>query len=121
MVVLTLSVSCYTISVRKVFLGPPIQDLASQPHVFFMFNLKSGFKRLEARENSTMATPHLWKVTCRRNAQKAPAGLTFEIIKSGTNAPPSPKEISAAIKQKYGINISETYCGRSYFEAVEVK
>lgn len=121
MVVLTLSVSCYTISVRKVFLGPPIQDLASQPHAFFMFNLKSGFKRLEARENSTMATPHLWKVTCRRNAQKAPAGLTFEIIKSGTSAPPSAKEISAALKQKYGIDVSETYCGRGYFTAEEVK
>lgn len=86
-----------------------------------MFNLKSGFRRLEARENSTMATPHLWKVTCRRNAQKAPAGLTFEIIKSGTSAPPSSKEISAAIKQKYGIDVSETYCGRGYFMAEEVK
>lgn len=68
-----------------------------------------------------MATPRLWKVTCKRNASKVPAGLTVEIVKSGTNAPPSPKEISAAIKQKYDINISETYCGRSYFEAEEVK
>ena len=43
MVVLTLSVSCYTISVRKVFLGPPIQDLASQPTLFHVYlNLAIG-------------------------------------------------------------------------------
>lgn len=86
-----------------------------------MLNLKSGFWGLQAAEDKTMATPRLWKVTCKRNASKVPAGLTVEIVKSGTNAPPSPKEISAAIKQKYGIDVSETYCGRSYFEAVEVK
>ena len=68
-----------------------------------------------------MATPRLWKVTCRRNAQKVPAGLTVEIVKSGTNAPPTAKEISAAIMQKYGISVSETYCGRNYFTAEEVK
>lgn len=86
-----------------------------------MLNLNQAFRELQATEDKTMATPHLWKVTCRRNAQKAPAGLTFEIIKSGTSAPPSAKEISAAIKQKYGIDVSETYCGRGYFMAEEVK
>ena len=121
MVVLTLSVSCYTISVRKVFLGPPIQDLASQPALFSCLILNQALGGWKPRESSTMATPHLWKVTCRRNAQKAPAGLTFEIIKSGTSAPPSAKEISAALKQKYGIDVSETYCGRGYFTAEEVK
>lgn len=86
-----------------------------------MLNLNQAFRELQATEDKTMATPRLWKVTCKRNASKVPAGLTVEIVKSGTNAPPSPKEISAAIKQKYGIDVSETYCGRSYFEAVEVK
>lgn len=50
-----------------------------------------------------------------------PVGLTVEIVKSGTNAAPSPKEIRAAIIQRYGIDISETYCSRSYFTAEEVK
>lgn len=86
-----------------------------------MLNLNQAFRELQATEDKTMATPRLWKVTCKRNASKVPAGLTVEIVKSGTNAPPSPKEISAAIKQKYGIDVSETYCGRSYFEAEEVK
>ena len=86
-----------------------------------MLNLNLAFRGLQAAEDKTMATPRLWKVTCRRNASKVPAGLTVEIVNSGTNAPPSPKEISAAIAQKYGISISETYCGRSYFDAVEVK
>lgn len=86
-----------------------------------MLNLNQAFRELQATEDKTMATPRLWRVTCRRNASKVPAGLTVEIVKSGTNAPPSPKEISAAIKQKYGIDVSETYCGRSYFEAEEVK
>lgn len=86
-----------------------------------MLNLNQAFRELQATEDKTMATPRLWKVTCKRNASKVPAGLTVEIVKSGTNAPPSPKEICAAIKQKYGIDVSETYCGRSYFEAVEVK
>lgn len=86
-----------------------------------MLNLNQAFRELQATEDKTMATPRLWRVTCKRNASKVPAGLTVEIVKSGTNAPPSPKEISAAIKQKYGIDVSETYCGRSYFEAEEVK
>lgn len=86
-----------------------------------MSNLNQAFRGLQAAEDKTMATPRLWKVTCKWNASKVPAGLTVEIVKSGTNAPPSPKEISAAIKQKYGIDVSETYCGRSYFEAEEVK
>ena len=50
-----------------------------------------------------------------------PEGLTVEIVKSGTNAPPTAKEISAAIMQKYGIAAREEYCGRGYFTAVEVK
>lgn len=88
---------------------------------FFISNLNLAFRGLQAAEDNTMATPRLWKVTCKRRASSVPEGVTVEIVKSGTNAPPSPKEISAAIMQKYGINISETYCGRSYFEAEEVK
>ncbi len=68
-----------------------------------------------------MATPRLWKVTCRRSAPKVPVGLTVEIVKSGTNAPPTAKEISAAIMQKYGIAAKEEHCGRNYFTAEEVK
>lgn len=75
MVVLTLSVSCYTISVRKVFLGPPIQDLASQPHAFFMFNLKSGFRRLEAKgEQHYGNTPFMESYVqekCTKSASRA--------------------------------------------------
>lgn len=76
---------------------------------------------LQAVEDKTMATSRLWKVTCKRRASKVPVGLTVEIVKSGTNAAPSPKEIRAAIIQRYGIDISETYCSRSYFTAEEVK
>ena len=68
-----------------------------------------------------MATPCLWKVACKRRTPNVPEGLTVEIVKSGTNAPPTAKEISAAIIQKYGIAAREEYCGRGYFTAVEVK
>lgn len=63
---------------------------------------------------------HLWEVTCVRTAGKVPVGLTVEIIKSGTTAPPKAKEIKEAIKSKYGIDVSDSLCHRSFFEMVDV-
>lgn len=67
-----------------------------------------------------MGANHLWKVTCIKTAQKVSVGLTVEIVKSGTSAIPSAKEIKAAIKSKYGIDANEGLCHRSYFEMVDI-
>lgn len=63
---------------------------------------------------------HLWKVTCVKTAGKVPVGLTVEIVKSGTTAPPKAKEIKEAIKSKYGIDANEGLCHRGLFEMVDV-
>lgn len=66
-----------------------------------------------------MGVNHLWKVTCVKTAQKVPVGLSVEIIKTGTTAIPSAKEIKTAIKAKYGIEANEGLCNRSYFEMID--
>ena len=67
-----------------------------------------------------MGVNHLWRVTCVKTAQKVPVGLTVEIVKSGTTAIPSAKEIKAAIKAPRGIDANEGLCNRSYFDMVDM-
>lgn len=66
-----------------------------------------------------MGTTHLWKVTCKKTAQKVPVGLMVEIVKNGTTVVPNTKEIKAAIKQRYGIEANEGLCNKSYFDMVD--
>ncbi len=67
-----------------------------------------------------MGVNHFWKVTCKRTAQKVPVGLTVEIVKTGTTAIPSAKEIKAAIKTRYGIDANEGLCNKTYFEMIDM-
>ena len=67
-----------------------------------------------------MGVNHLWRVTCVKTAQKVPVGLTVGIVKSGTTAIPSAKEIKAAIKAQRGIDANEGLCNRSYFDMVDM-
>ena len=67
-----------------------------------------------------MGVNQLWRVTCIKTAQNFPVGLTVEIVKSGTTAIPSAKEIKAAIKSRYGIDANEGLCHRSYFGMVDI-
>lgn len=47
---------------------------------------------------------YLWKVTAKKQLNKLPAGANVEIVKSGTNAKPSQKEINEAFNAKYGVD-----------------
>lgn len=67
-----------------------------------------------------MGVNHFWKVTCKRTAQKVPVGLTVEIVKTGTTAIPSAKEIKAAIKSRYAIDANEGLCNKTYFEMIDM-
>lgn len=67
-----------------------------------------------------MGVNHLWKVTCIKAAQKVPKGLSVEIIKTGTTAIPSAKEIKSAIKSKYGIDANEGLCNKGYFDMIDI-
>lgn len=47
---------------------------------------------------------YLWKVTTKKQVAKLPAGASVEIVKSGTTAKPSQKEINTAFNAKYGVD-----------------
>ena len=67
-----------------------------------------------------MGANRIWKVTCKKAAQKVPVGLTVEIVKTGATGCPSAKEIKAAIKEKYGIEANEGLCSKYYFDITDL-
>ena len=67
-----------------------------------------------------MGINHLWRVTCIKTAQKVPVGLAVEIVISGRSSAPNAKEIKAAIKTKFGIEVGECHCHKGYFEMVDM-
>ena len=62
---------------------------------------------------------YLWKVTAKKQLNKLPAGASVEIVKSGTNAKPSQKEINEAFNSKYGVDGGSL--ATSYYDIVLCK
>lgn len=46
---------------------------------------------------------YLWRVTAVKVTGKVTPGMWVEVLKSGTNAPPTIKEIGVEVERKYGI------------------
>ena len=46
---------------------------------------------------------HLWRVTAIKVTGKVTPGMWVEVLKSGTNAQPTIKEIGVEFERKYGI------------------
>lgn len=62
----------------------------------------------------------LWKVTAKKTVGKVAKGMEVEVVKSGTTAKPSIKEIGEAMNRKYGITLISGF-SLSNFEIVEKK
>lgn len=63
---------------------------------------------------------YLWKVTATKNIGKITKGMSVEILKSSTNSKPNQKEISQALSNKYNVNISESHCGQTNFDIIQI-
>lgn len=62
---------------------------------------------------------YLWKVTAKTNIyNQIVAGMWVEIVKTGTNAPPSQKETANAFNEKYKTTVPECNCGEHCFDKV---
>lgn len=48
---------------------------------------------------------HLWRVTAVKATGKVTPGMWVEVLKSGTNAPPTIKEIGMEVERKYGVKL----------------
>ncbi len=48
---------------------------------------------------------HLWRVTAVKVTGKVTPGMWVEVLKSGTNAPPTIKEIDMEVERKYGVKL----------------
>lgn len=48
---------------------------------------------------------HLWRVTAVKVTGKVTIGMWIEVVKSGTSASPTIKEIGMEIERKYGIKL----------------
>ena len=46
---------------------------------------------------------YLWRVTAVKVTGKVTPGMWVEVLKNGTNAPPTIKEIGVEVERKYGI------------------
>ena len=64
---------------------------------------------------------YLWKVTAIRNNGKVLKGMSVEILKSGTNAKPSQKEIAKALTTKFGQEFHDSQCGNTNFSFEQIK
>ncbi|MBS6651455.1 peptidase [Alistipes putredinis] len=62
----------------------------------------------------------LWKVVSLRTTGKLAPGMSVEIVKTGTSAKPTIKEIGEAFRRKYGI-VLPNGCSLSYFDIQEMK
>jgi len=63
---------------------------------------------------------YLRKVTAIRNNDKVTKGVSFEILKTSTNAKPGQKEIAEALTNKYNSNIHDSHCGSGNFEFLQL-
>jgi hypothetical protein len=59
---------------------------------------------------------YLWKVTAKRSNGRVTKGMEIEILKNGTTAKPSQKEIANALNSKYNTEINDSQCGQSNFD-----
>lgn len=48
---------------------------------------------------------HLWRVTAVKVTGKVTIGMWVEVVKSGTSASPTIKEIGTEMERKYGIKL----------------
>ena len=63
---------------------------------------------------------YLQKVTAIKNNGKVTKGMSVEIMKTGTSAKPSQKEIAQTLNDKYNANVHECHCGQSNFDFTQI-